>query len=99
MRRLAGAAAALAGAAALFGCGALDPFPTNARDPKPGQPAGQRVGICYNTLTASLAELQQQAQRECAEGTTAEPIDTDWYLITCPLLLPARASFICTAKK
>ena len=51
------------------------------------------------TLTTTLAEVQKEAQQECAAGTLAEPADTDWYLQNCPLLLPARATFVCAAKK
>jgi hypothetical protein len=43
--------------------------------------------------------VQAEAQRECAAGTLPEPVDTDWYMETCPLLLPSRATFVCTAKK
>ena len=85
--------------AILSGCGALEPYATVARAPRPGQPTGQRVGICYNRLRSTLAQVQAEAQRECAPNTLAEPIDTDWYMETCPLLLPARATFVCTTKK
>ena len=99
MNRLAFAALALLGAAMLPGCGALDPYPTTPRVVQPGQPPGARVAICYNTLTSTLAEVQSEAQRECAAETIAAPADTDWYLQNCPLLLPARATFVCTPKK
>ena len=88
-----------AGAAALAGCGALDPYPTAPRVAQPGAPPGPRVAICYNTLTSSLAEVAAAAQQECSANTVAVPVDTDWYLQTCPLLLPARATFVCAAKK
>jgi hypothetical protein len=91
--------ALLSAAAALAACNMLDPYPTTARSAQTGQPAGTRVGICYNTLTTPLPEVRQQAQRECAADTVAEPVDTDWHLQTCPLLLPARASFVCAVKK
>lgn len=84
---------------ALAGCSALDPYPTVPRAMPPGSPAGQRVAICYNTLTTTLAEVQATAQQECSAGTQAEPAETDWYLQNCPLLLPARATFACTPKK
>jgi len=93
------AALALLGAAALAGCGALDPFATVPDSPQPGQPAGARVAICHNALTTPRAAVQAEAQRECPAGTVAEAVDTDWYLDHCPLLLPARASFVCTPKK
>jgi hypothetical protein len=85
--------------AILAGCGVLDPYSTAPQVVRPGQPTGQRVGVCYNTLSSSLAQVQQEAQRECAPDMVAEPVDTDWYMQTCPLVLPARATFVCTAKK
>ncbi|HEV3373502.1 MAG TPA: hypothetical protein VG145_13215 [Xanthobacteraceae bacterium] len=83
----------------LGGCGALDPSPTVARATQAGQPAGPRVAICYNTMESTLAQVQSEAQQECAANTVAAPVDTDWYMQNCPLLLPARATFVCTAKK
>jgi hypothetical protein len=83
----------------LAGCGALDPYPTVPRAIQPGQPAGARVAICYNTMKSTLAQVQTVAQQECAANTVVEPVDTDWYMHNCPLLLPARATFVCTAKK
>jgi hypothetical protein len=98
MRRRA-ATLGLVGAAILAGCGALDPYPAPPRAAQPGAPAGPRVAICYNTLATSLVEVQAQAQQECSADTVAEPADTDWYLQSCPLLLPARATFVCRARK
>jgi hypothetical protein len=86
-------------AATLIGCSALDPYPAQPRAPQAGALPGPRVGICYNTLTTSLAQVEAEAQQECAANTLAEPVGTDWYLQTCPLLLPARATFVCRAKK
>jgi hypothetical protein len=93
----------LALAVTVAGCGALDPYPTQPRTLPTATPAAHvpeipRVAICYNTLTTTLAEVQTQAQQECAAGTRAEPADTDWYLQSCPLLLPARATFVCLPK-
>ena len=84
-------------AAALIGCGALDPYPTGPGPATPGA-ASPRVAICYNGLETSLAEVQTQAQRQCPAGTTAEPEQTDFHLQTCPILLPARANFTCAKK-
>lgn len=101
MRRHA-AVFALGAALALAGCGALNPYPTAPLAASPGAAPGPRVAICYNTLTTTLAEVAAQAQQECTTtlgGSRATPADTDWYLQTCPLLLPARASFTCIAKK
>jgi hypothetical protein len=85
--------------ATLAGCGALDPYPAPPRAAQPGAPPGPRVAICYNTLTTTLAQVQAEAQQECSANTVAAPVDTDWYLHACPLLLPARATFVCVAKK
>src|SRR6266852_3157251 len=89
----------LIGVTALAGCGALDPFPTLAPSAASGAAAGPRVAICYNTLITPLAAVQVEAQQECAANTIAVPVDTDWYLQNCPLLLPARATFTCIPKK
>jgi hypothetical protein len=93
------AALLLIAAATLVGCTALDPYPTTPRAAQPGAPAGPRVAICYNRLTTSLAEVQAEAQQECNADTVASPVDTDWYLQNCPLLLPAHATFVCNPKK
>ena len=91
---------AIAAALALAGCSALDPYPTYPRQAETGvNDAGPRVAICYDTLVSTLAEVEKAAQQECAAGTVATPTDTDWLLQYCPLLLPARATFVCTPKK
>jgi hypothetical protein len=90
------AAALLLLTATLGGC---DPYATLPRAAQTGQTAGPRVGICYNSLRSSPAQIQAEAQRDCAADTLAEPVDSDWYMETCPLLLPTRATFVCTAKK
>ncbi len=82
------------------GCSALDPYPTTPASAPPGEvDPGQRVAICYDTLVSTLDEVQKAAQQECAPDTDAAPVRTDWYLQYCPLLLPARATFVCTPKK
>jgi hypothetical protein len=86
----------VAGAAALVGCTAFDAYPTAPASPDPGAAAGPRVAICYNRLLTSLAGAQSQAQKECAAGTVAKPVDTDWYLNVCTVLLPSHATFVCT---
>jgi hypothetical protein len=90
------------GAAALFGCSALDPYPTAPAPSTSSGPPGPHIGMCYNTLHTTLAAVQVEAQNECTAdypGSTAVLADTDWYLQNCPLLLPIRANFICAAKR
>jgi hypothetical protein len=93
------AALLLIAAVALGGCSFLDPYATLPQTAAPGQPAGQRVGICYNSLRSSPGKVQAEAQRECPPDTAAQPVDSDWYMQYCPLLLPDRATFVCVAKK
>jgi len=81
--------------ATLAACSALDPYPAAPAAAPPGAAAAPRVAICYNTLTTTLAAVAAEAQQECSANTVAEPVDTDWYLQACPLLLPARATFVC----
>jgi hypothetical protein len=84
----------------LAGCSGLAPYPTYPRMAGLGEEAtALRVAICYNTLVSTLDEVQVAAQQECPANTTATAFDTDWHLQYCPLLLPARATFFCAAKK
>jgi hypothetical protein len=95
-------ALALAGAAGLAGCGALDPYPTYPAVASAGAAPGHRVAICYDRLSTTLAQVRAAAQQECATDaphTQANLVETDYYLQNCPLLLPARATFVCTARK
>jgi hypothetical protein len=86
--------------ASLAGCSALDPYATFPRAARPGEDAAlTRVAICYDTFVSSLDQVQVAAQQECAADTVATYSTTDWYLEYCPLLLPARATYMCTPKK
>lgn len=101
MIRTCAPAARVLALAALTSCsGALQPYPTVPPDARPGETdAGPRVAICYDTFASSLDQVQAAAQQECAPNTQATPVRTDWYLQYCPLLLPARATFVCTPNK
>jgi hypothetical protein len=89
----------IATAAALAGCTIFDPYPTYPRQPDAKtHDAGPRVAICYDTLVSSAAAVQRAAQSECTASTVASRVDTDWLLQFCPVLLPARATFVCTPK-
>ena len=100
MRIAAALLAVVAAGIALGGCSGLQPYPTNPADPLPGETdAGPRVAICYDTLVSTLDQVQAAAQQECAPKTEATAAGIDWHLQFCPLLLPARATFVCTPKK
>jgi len=89
----------VAAAAALTACSLLAPFPTYPQQPSAGdKDAGPRVAICYDVLASSSDTVQKAAQDECGPGTAAARVDTDWKLDYCPLLLPARATFVCKPK-
>jgi hypothetical protein len=93
-------ACAIALLAALAGCSALEPYATYPRAARPGEDAAlTRVAICYDTFVSSLDQVQAAAQQECAADTVATYSSTEWYLLYCPLLLPARATYMCTPKK
>ena len=95
--KIAGTVAALA---LLASCSALEPYPVQPRAAPTGEgDAGPRVAICYDTLASSLDEVERAAQEECAPNTVATYSSTDWNLQYCPLLLPARATFVCAPKK
>jgi hypothetical protein len=86
-------------AAALAGCSALEPFSTYPRQPEAdAHDKGPRVAICYEPLVSPAALVLKAAQNECAANTVATRVDTDLLLLYCPLLLPARATFVCTPK-
>jgi hypothetical protein len=88
-------AVTLVGTVSLAGCGALGPYATLPAAAMPDQPAGGRVAICYNPLRTPEPAVAADAARECPAGSAPERVDTDYYLDTCPLLLPARATFVC----
>jgi hypothetical protein len=89
----------LACAVALAGCSALEPYPTYPRQPEAeAHDTRPRVAICYDGLVSHAAAVQQAAQQECSANTLATRVETDWLLQFCPLLLPARATFVCAPK-
>lgn len=94
-----GLALAWLGVALLAGCGAFAPYTTLPSPATPEQPAGPRVAICYNGIETSHDAAQEAAQKECPAGTRAERIEKDYHLQYCPLLLPARATFVCVPEK
>jgi hypothetical protein len=99
MRSAPAALFCIAAGIALTGCSALQPYPTFPAAAGPGEAdAGSRVAVCYDTLVSTLDEVQSAAQQECASNTQATPARTDWHMQYCPLLLPARATFICTPQ-
>ena len=89
-----------AAALALAGCTALDPFDTAPRPATAAQhDAGPRVAICSNRLVSSSADVRGAAQGQCPAHTVATLVATDWHLDFCPLLLPARSTFVCSPVK
>lgn len=94
------AALLVAAGTGLAGCSAFDPYPATPQPAAAGvADGGPRVAICYDAVISSRAEVQQEAQGQCGPHTRAARVDTDWKLDFCPLLLPARATFVCQPKK
>jgi hypothetical protein len=85
--------------ATLAGCSELQPYATYPRAARAGEvDAGPRVAVCRDSLVSSLDDAQRVAQGECAANTIATYSSTDWNMQNCPLLLPARATFVCAPK-
>jgi len=87
---------------ALFvtGCTALNPFPTGplAADPKAND-TRPRVAICYNPMKTQPEKVQELGQAQCLGNTVADKIGVDYRLDDCPVLAPARATFVCKPAK
>jgi hypothetical protein len=98
--KAAGAMLSIAILATVTGCSQLAPYATYPRQPDPkAHDAGPRVAVCYDGLVSSGGAVQRVAQAQCTPNTVAKRIDTDWLLQYCPLLVPARATFVCTPKQ
>jgi len=89
--------------AALAACGTavLPPFETippplsrAERNAAGGTPPSE-VAICYNTFTTSAEAVLALAKESCDPGTTPKPQGRDFNFDNCPILQPARATFVC----
>jgi hypothetical protein len=80
-------------------CGSLvEPFEGVPRTPDPGVvETGPRIAVCYNAMFATPAAVRRVAEEACGSSTIAEPAGQDMRL-SCPLLTPVRANFICTPE-
>jgi hypothetical protein len=88
--------AVLTSAMLLAGCGTnLAPYETLPRasltDPAA---ATLYVGVCYNALFATPAQVQEVAENACGLEGAARLLGQDMRL-ACPLLTPTRATFAC----
>jgi hypothetical protein len=83
----------------LSACGSfVEPFEGVPRLPEPGAvEAGPRIAVCYNAMFATPAAVRRVAEEACGSGTIAQFAGQDMRL-SCPLLTPVRASFICTPE-
>jgi hypothetical protein len=87
-------------AAALAGCSSLTPFVTGPPALAPGEKdPGKRVSICYSSLKTSAEKIREMAQAQCPAASLAEPFDTDLRMDNCPVMTPARATFLCKPVK
>ena len=65
--------------------------------PKGVASGGTRIGVCYNALTTTGEEVRAIAAQGCDPGRVPRPVKRDISLESCPLLQPARATFVCAA--
>ncbi|HEU0218733.1 MAG TPA: hypothetical protein VFQ90_18900 [Stellaceae bacterium] len=87
-------------AATLAGCSGFTPFVTAPPSLLPSESSpGKRVSICYNGLKTTPEKLQEMAQDGCLGEGNAQLLDTDYRLDNCPLMTPARATFLCKPGK
>jgi hypothetical protein len=63
-----------------------------------GDAAPTTIGVCYNSFAATAAEVRAIAATACGADTVPRPVERDFQLSTCPLLQPARATFVCLPK-
>ena len=90
-----GLALVLAAFSGACGRDALPPFDATPKRPPPGVHEDfSRVGVCYNSKTATPKQVLDVARATCEPGTTPSLIEQDMWL-TCPLLTPVRATFAC----
>jgi len=83
----------------LGACGSLvAPFEGLARDPEPGViEAGPRIAVCYNAMFSTPQAVRRVAEEACGNNTIPRPLGQDMRL-SCPLLTPVRATFICAPE-
>ena len=89
-------------AVAIAGCSGFTPCPVPPRGLEAGEKnPGTRVAICYNGLKTTPEDVQKLGLEECRNngGTTVAPLGTDYSIDNCPLMTPARATFLCTTTK
>jgi hypothetical protein len=82
----------------LAGCGAnFAPYETLPRasliDPAV---SSTFVGVCYNALLTTPAEVRDAASNACGLEGAPRLVGQD-HRLSCPLLMPTRATFACTA--
>ncbi len=99
MRNILGLAIPVVAVMSLTACSGLDPYPTYPAVALAGEDPAPRVAICYNAIVSNLDQVQAAAQQECAPNTQATLFQTERSLQYCPLLLPGRATFLCTPSK
>jgi hypothetical protein len=81
----------------LAACGdVVAPFEGLPRVPEAGTVEdGPRVAVCYNAMFAKPEDVRRVAEEACGSGTIPKPVGQDIRL-SCPLLTPVRANFVCT---
>jgi hypothetical protein len=80
---------------ALSACSMVAPFEGVPRYADPGVvDAGPRIAVCYNAMFATPEAVRHVAEEACGVDGVPRPVEQDMRL-SCPLLTPVRATFIC----
>jgi hypothetical protein len=78
--------------------GWLPPYETMPAPAHGSQSAdAHRIAVCYNFFTTTPEQVRALAAQSCGADGTPRPVERDFGLVHCPVLLPARATFACIA--
>lgn len=83
----------------LAACGETPLAPTEAR-PATGakSDARPRVAFCYNSAATTPKLVLDEARSACGVGSTPRLVADGLSLAACPVLSPARVTFVCERR-
>ena len=98
VRRLSGFLAVLALTGLAAGACSLRPFPTTPPEALQDSPAAS-ISVCYSKATTTPEEIIKAVTKSCAgPGARLVFYGQDGLPNECPLLQPARATFLCVEQ-
>jgi hypothetical protein len=76
-------------------CGSLvEPYQGVPRVPSGSSDVGDRIGVCYNKMFSTPAQVHAVAVDACGPDMTPHLLEQDERL-ACPLMTPVRATYQC----